>query len=100
MAREILPVDPLILHLPPERHDGADPFKLGMQYARHGDDLEGMPLIEVARDGQGQLMIQDGVTRATRAAQVAPGQSLSVEVIEENPYADFRSLPTIGDRLP
>ncbi|MBX9582960.1 MAG: hypothetical protein K2X87_21860 [Gemmataceae bacterium] len=100
MPREFLRVDPRTPHLPPERDDGADPFKLGMQYARHGDRLDGMPPIRVARDGNGHLMIQNGVTRATRAAEVAPGVPVTVEVAEENPHPDYSRLPTVGDRLP
>ncbi len=100
MAREFLQVDPRTLHLPPERDDGADSFKLALQYARHGDRLDGMPPPEVARDGKGHLMIMNGVTRATRAAEVAPGQPITVEVVDDNSHADYSRLPTIGDRLP
>ncbi|MBY0515008.1 MAG: hypothetical protein K2P78_14040 [Gemmataceae bacterium] len=99
MAREFLQVDPRTLRLPPERQDGADPFKPVRQYARHGDRLDGMPPPEVARDGNGVLMILNGVTRATRAAEVAPGRLIDVDVCEESPHSDFSRLPTIGDRL-
>lgn len=100
MAREFLQVDPRTLHLPPERDDGADPFKLARQYARFGDRLVGMPPPEVSRDGNGELMIMNGVTRATRAAEVAPGQLITIEVVDDNPHVDYKPLPTIGDRLP
>jgi hypothetical protein len=100
VPREVLQVDPRTLHLPPERQDGADPFKLARQYARYGQSAAGMPPVEVARDGNGRLMIQDGVTRATRYAELFPGQPMTVEVAEEAPDADFSRLPTIGDRMP
>jgi hypothetical protein len=100
MPARTLQVDPRTLHLPPERSDGADPFKLARLYARHGDTLDGMAPAEVARDGHGHLMLLNGVTRATRAAEIAPGQSITVIVVEENPQLDYRQLPTVGDRLP
>lgn len=100
MPREVLQIDPRTLHLPSEREDGVDLFKLGLQYARHGDRFDGMPALEVARDGNGNLMIQNGVTRATRAAEVDPGRLIAVEVMEENPNLDFSHLPTVGERMP
>jgi hypothetical protein len=53
MPLETLQVDPRTLHLPPERNDGADPFKLARLYVRHGDSLDGMSPPEVSRDGNG-----------------------------------------------
>jgi hypothetical protein len=40
---EFINVDPGELHLPPTRAQGADPYKLARQIAKHGDALDGMP---------------------------------------------------------
>jgi hypothetical protein len=40
------------------------------------------------------------VTRATRVAQLLPGQLVTVEVIDEDDTQDFSDLPTVGDLLP
>ena len=65
---EFIEVDPRELHLPPSRAQGADPFKLARQIAKHGDSLDGMPPLQVVRGQNGHLRINDGVTRATRAS--------------------------------
>ncbi len=100
MPAEFLTVDPRTLHLPPERHAGVDLFKYARQAARHGDSFDGMPPICVARCKGGRLMITDGVTRATRAAEARPGVPVVVEVTEEFPGRDVSRFPTVGDRLP
>ena len=71
--RVFFDVDPANLRLPPERIDGADPAKLQRQIARYGRSLKGMPAIFVYRGTDGELMISDGVTRATRAAKLFAG---------------------------
>src|SRR5947209_4976923 len=43
---EFIDVDPGELHLPPSRAQGADPYKLARQMAKHGDSLDGMPLLQ------------------------------------------------------
>jgi hypothetical protein len=68
---EFIEVDPAELHLPPSRAQGADPYKLARQIAKHGDSLDGMPPLQVVRGKDGHLRINDGVTRATRAAQAS-----------------------------
>jgi hypothetical protein len=45
-------------------------------------------------------MLMNGVTRSTRAAEIALGNSIEVVVVEDNPYVDYSKLPTVGDRLP
>ena len=65
---EFIDVDPGELHLPTSRAQGADPYKLARQIAKHGDSLNGMPPLQVVRGKDGHLRINDGVTRATRAA--------------------------------
>src|SRR5262249_53152637 len=94
--RVFLDVDPRTLHLPTTRLTGADPAKLQRQIARHGKSTQGMPPIEVYRGTDGELMIYNGVTRATRVAKLLPGHLIRVEVID-----DLRTtvghLPTVGD---
>jgi hypothetical protein len=57
-----------------------------------------MPIIEVSRGTDGELMINDGVTRATRVAKVSPGTLVRVEVIDELP-TPVGSFPSIGDLI-
>src|SRR5919204_3411753 len=97
--REFLQVDPASLHLPGSRRDGADPGKLQRQVAKHGTSIDGMPPPEVKRGSDGELVIYDGVTRATRVAKLLPGTPITVEVIGDLP-TPCGQLPTVGDRLP
>jgi hypothetical protein len=97
-AREFLQVDPSSLHLPGSRRDGADPLKLKRQLARHGTSLHGMPPLEVKRGSDGELVIYDGVTRATRAAKYASGTPVTVEVTGEL-NGPVGGLPTVGEKL-
>ena len=96
--REFLQVDPATLHLPGGRRHGVDPMKLHRQSARHGMSVDGMPPLEVSRGIDGELVINDGVTRATRVAKYLPGTSVTVEVIGELPIA-VGGLPTVRERL-
>jgi hypothetical protein len=97
--RLFLDVDPRALHLPTTRLSGADPLKLHRQIARHGTSTQGMPPIEVYRGTDGELMIFDGVTRATRVGKLLRGQLVRVEVIDDLP-TPVGHLPTVGDTLP
>ena len=97
-AREFLLVDPATLHLPGSRRDGADPVKLGRQVARHGTTLAGMPPLEVKRGSDGELVIYDGVTRATRVAKYLPGTLVPVEVTGTL-AGPVGGLPTVGEKL-
>jgi hypothetical protein len=92
-------VDPRSLRAPPSRPSGADPVKLHRQLARFGSSTAGMPPIEVYEGSDGELMIANGVTRATRVAKLLPGTPVTVEVIGKHrtPVGRF---PTIGDLLP
>lgn len=96
--REFLEVDPAGLHLPGSRRTGADPLKLQRQFARYGTFTNGMPPIDVSRGSDGELVINNGVTRATRVARYLPGNLVTVEVIDELqiPVGGF---PTVGDTL-
>jgi hypothetical protein len=96
--REFLEVDPAALHLPAGRQDGADPMKLHRQLSRYGTSTTGMPPLEVSRGTDGELVINDGVTRATRVAKYIPGTRLTVEVIDTVPVP-VAHLPTVGERL-
>src|SRR5438309_12053105 len=97
-AREYLFVDPATLHLPGSRRDGADPVKLGRQVARHGTSVAGMPPLEVKRGSDGELIIYDGVTRATRLAKYLPRALVAVIVTGQllGPVGD---VPKVGDKL-
>jgi len=100
MAVEFLQVDPRTLRLPPSRWSGADPLKYHRQVARYGNSVTGMPPPWVSRGKNGALMLLNGVTRATRVAKLAPGQTITVEVVEDKPNTDYSGCPTVGDRLP
>ena len=97
---EFIDVDPGELHLPPSRPQGADPFKLARKMAKHGDSLDGMPPLQVVRGKDGHLRINDGVTRATRAAQLRPGALVPAEVIQDLPNLDVTRIPKVKDTLP
>lgn len=94
-----LDVDPRTLRLPGSRRNGADPVKLARQISRHGTAVQGMPPLFVYRASDGELVLSDGVTRATRIAKLLPGTLVRVEVIGTiaGPGA---VRPTVGDRLP
>jgi hypothetical protein len=96
--REFLEVDPAELRLPGSRRTGADSKKLLRQFSRYGSSTTGMPPLEVSRGSDGELVINDGVTRATRIARHAPGVRVRVEVIDylSVPGAAF---PTVGETI-
>jgi hypothetical protein len=95
--REFVQVDPASLHLPGSRRDGADPVKLHRQVARYGSSIDGMPAPEVKRGNDGELVIYDGVTRATRVAKYLPGTPITVEVTGDLKAA-VGQQPTVGDK--
>jgi hypothetical protein len=97
MPQKLLQVDPCSLRLPPSRKEGADDFKLSRQVSQFGSGTDGMPLIEVTRGKNGLLMINSGVTRATRVAKLLPTQMVTVEIIDERPNWDMN--PTVGEKL-
>jgi hypothetical protein len=92
-------VDPRTLRVPSSRPTGADPVKLQRQIARFGASDAGMPPPWVYEGTDEELVIFNGVTRATRIAKLAPGTVIRVEVIGKL-RARFGALPTIGDLLP
>ena len=97
--REFLDIDPRNLRLPPSRIQGADPYKLQLQIARFGRSIAAMPALEAYRGNDGELMLTNGVTRATRVAKLLPGVTVQVEVLDDLP-TNFGHLPTVQDRLP
>jgi hypothetical protein len=97
--RVFLDIDPRTLRVPGSRRSGADPFKLHRQIARFGSSVQGMPQIEVSRGTDGELVINNGVTRATRIAKLVPGTTVRVEVIDDLPIP-VGSFPSIGDLIP
>lgn len=57
-----------------------------------------MPPLIAYEDADGNLVIYDGVTRATRIATLAPGTLVPVEVIGRL-RRSLAAEPTLGDRL-
>ena len=90
-------VDPGELCLPPNRQDGAVPSRYQQQVRDFGPSKDGMPLIEVTEGKDGLLMINNGVTRATRIHYLAPGQLVPVEVIDVRPKANLSRLSRVRD---
>jgi hypothetical protein len=97
--RVFLDVDPRELRLPTSRRSGADPYKLHRQIAQFGTSVQGMPTLEVSRGSDGELVINSGVTRATRIAKLLPGALVRVEVIDDLPIP-VSSYPKVGDTVP
>ena len=58
-------------------------MKLQQQTAQFGTSVQGMPPLEVSRGADGEFVVNNGVTRATRIAKLLPGVSVRVEVIDE-----------------
>ena len=97
--RVVLNVDPATLRLPSERREGADPAKLQRQIARFGKSSAEMPPVLVYRGSDGELMISDGVTRATRIAKLEPGTLIRVELQGVVAHA-YGHLPTVKEKMP
>ena len=91
-------VDPNDLRLPPSRAAGADSWKLHQQIRQFGASKDGMPPILVYEDPDGVLEIIDGVTRATRMAKLAPGETVPVVVIGQYRRSRANS-PSVRDRV-
>lgn len=97
--RRFVDIDPGALRLPGARRFGADPAKLQRQIARFGASTSGMPPLEVSRGSDGMFVINDGVTRATRIAKLAPRTLVRAEVIDDLPFPVGR-FPAVEDTLP
>ena len=72
-------------------------FRSRLRYL-HGSTV-GMPALEVYRGSDEELMIFNGVTRATRVAKLLPGVLIRVEVLDDLRIL-FGHLPTVKDQLP
>jgi hypothetical protein len=55
-----------------------------------------MPPLQATRGKDGHLRINDGVTRATRAAKLRPGEHVMVEIIHELPTRRNANAPRPG----
>jgi hypothetical protein len=100
MLPVFLDVDPRTLRVSPQRAAGADPAKLARQLARFGTSTAGMPVIEVWLCADDELVIADGMTRATRVAKLLPGQLVRVVIVDRLPKYNARRLPFVKDLLP
>ena len=74
-------------------------MKLQRQIAQFGNSLDGLPTLAVSRGTDGELVINNGVTRAMRVAKLLPGETVRVEVIDDLPIP-VGLFPSIGDLLP
>jgi hypothetical protein len=92
-------VQPGLLRVSPMRPEGADPMKLQDQFNEFGFSITDMPPIEVTLGRNDEMMINNGMTRATRCCLMNSEQVVSVEVIETRPEWDFSHLPTIIETL-
>lgn len=98
--QEFVLVDPAELFLPTSRPSGADPFKYARQFSKFGFSLAGMPPLELIRGKDGLYRVNDGVTRASRAAKYCPGQLILGVVIDDLPGLDVTRMLQIKDVLP
>lgn len=95
----VIRLDPRYLRIPGSRQEGADPGKLSRQISRFGNSLTEMPPIWVYRIQNGEYLIANGVTRATRAAKLRPGELVPVLVIGSLRVSP-RRYATILEKLP
>ncbi len=93
-------VDPGDLRLPPSRPDGPSPHRYRTQVQRFGRKTDGMPVSEVTECKNGELMINNGVTRAVRVFNLSPGTTVSIEIIDRRPNANTTSLNRVRDVTP
>ena len=59
-----------------------------------------MPPIQLVRGKDGHFRINDGVTRATRAAKLRLGVRIAAEVIQDLPRLNVTRMPKVKDSLP
>lgn len=85
------------LHLPPTRPEGADDYKYARQESEFGASVGDMPAIEVIAGAGEQMVIFNGVTRATRAYRYHPDQRVLVEVTDILPGQDMSRYPTVEE---
>lgn len=93
-------VDPGDLRLPPGRQDGPDLVKYARQVHQFGRRTDGMPMVEVTEGKDGELIINNGVTRATRCHRLSRGQLISVVITEVRSQVDLSRFKRIRDVFP
>lgn len=97
MPSRFVEVDPRFLKPNPSR-PYADPAKLARQIAKYGAFKAGMPSLVAYESEDGFLVLYNGVTRATRMAMLAPGVTITVEIIGRI-LVKAAKRPSIGDTL-
>jgi hypothetical protein len=84
------------LRLPASR-PRVDLGKLARPFRQFGSRLDGMPPLEVTRCAGGEMFINNGVTRATRAYRYAGADALvPAVVIDHRPHYDATHLPRVS----
>ena len=73
--------------------------KLFEQLARHRASMDGMPPLPVVRCEDGELMIVDGVTRATRVLDVMPAGTKVPVVVIGDEEGDLSGQPTVATQV-
>ena len=68
-----------------------------MQEMEYGASTEDMPPIEVITGMGDEMIIFNGVTRATRAYQYHPEEPILVEVTDNLPHIDMSRYQTIKE---
>jgi hypothetical protein len=59
-----------------------------------------MPPLQLVQGKDGHFRINDGVTRASRAAKLRPGMLVPAEVIQNLPRLDVTRMPKVKEVLP
>ena len=90
-------VDPGDLRLAPGRQNGPDVWRLADQVSHFDGRVDDMPAIEVTEGHGGELMINNGVTRAVRAFRQAPGSLVPIEIFDCRPKANLTRLRRVRD---
>lgn len=98
--QRFIEVDPGDLRVPSGRADGPNPARYSRQVRRFGSNTDDMPPIQATEGKNGELMINDGVTRAFRAHRLAPGRLVRVEIIDVRAGADFSQFQQVREISP
>jgi len=84
----------------PASRPNVDLAKLARQVRQFGDRLQGVPPLEVTLCANGEMFINSGVTRATRAYRFAgPNVTVPVVVIDRWPNFDATHLPRVSEAV-
>ena len=74
-------------------------MKLQQQIAQFGTSVQRNASVGGQSCADGEFVVNNGVTRATRIAKLLPGVPVRVEVIDDLPIP-VGSFPSIGDLIP